>query len=103
MLNDMETLLHGPNPARYQPGDMLTFEKADGLRWIVTILGTAKDGDMVLMAWDGLPHLLYASEDVLNRLRVVRIEHADPATLAEWRSYFRYQEGCEPIEMRVAA
>lgn len=103
MVNDMETLLHGPNPARHQPGDMITFEKADGLRWIVTVLGTAEDGDMVLMAWDGMPHLLYASEGALDRLRIIQIERADPATLSEWRSYFRYPEGFEPVEMRAAA
>ena len=103
MVTDMETLLHGPNPARHQAGDMITFEKADGLRWIVTVLGTAEDGDMVLMAWDGLPHLLYASEDALDRLRIIRVERADTASLAEWRTMLKYPAGFEPVEMRVAA
>lgn len=83
--NLIVTILHAPGPARWQAGDMITFEKADGLRWIVTILGREKSGEIQMMFYTGKPFFFMTTEDELAALRIVHIDTMNDETVTMYR------------------
>jgi len=74
-----------PNPTQFQVGDVVEFEKLDGWRWIVTILGRAPDGSFECMIYDGKPHFLAVDEGALAALRVVKRGRMDEETIDMYR------------------
>lgn len=74
-----------PNPPQFQVGDEIEFEKADGWRWIITILGRAEGGSFECMSYDGQPHFLTADEENLAALRITARGRFDEETIAMYR------------------
>lgn len=74
-----------PNPPQFQVGDEIEFVKSDGLRWIITILGRAEDGEFECMSYDGQPHFLTADEETLSALRITQRGRMDEGTIAMYR------------------
>ncbi|RLP21995.1 hypothetical protein [Mesorhizobium sp. YM1C-6-2] len=74
-----------PNPARFEVGDEIEFEKSDGWRWIITILGRAEDGEFECMSYDGQPHFLTTDEETLAALRITQRGRMDEETIAMYR------------------
>ena len=99
MVYDPCTIMNSPDPAKYQVGDEIEFVKADGLHWIITILGTTEDGEYPAMWWDGRPHLLYIMEEGLDALRIIgRRQHT-----AETIAMHRQMLGLDPWPAEMAA
>ena len=75
-----------PNPPQFQVGDEIEFEKSDGWRWIITILGRSADGKFECMVWDGRPHFLSVDdEETLTALRIVKRGRMDEESIAMYR------------------
>jgi len=69
-------MLQQPNPVHYKAGDELTFRKADGWIWNLTILGI--DGEQVdAMMYNGMPHHIPLTLGDLDRLRILSIREHD--------------------------
>lgn len=94
MLNTLSTpILHDkflaawsqPNPPQWQVGDELEFEKTDGWRWIITILGRSADGKFECLVYDGKPHFLAVDEETLDGLRIIKRGRFDEETIAMYR------------------
>jgi hypothetical protein len=66
-----------PNPPQFQVGDEIEFEKSDGWRWIVAILGRAEHGKFDCMIFDGQTPTPYAGICCADRSE--RIPEADGA------------------------
>lgn len=74
-----------PNPPRFEVGDEIEFQKSDGLRWIITIIGRSEDGEFECMSYDGQPHFLTADEETLAALRITQRGRMDEETIAMYR------------------
>jgi hypothetical protein len=76
--------LRAADPEKFQIGDIIEFEKADGWRWIVTILGgSARAYD--LMAYDGRPHHFMGDAKFLDTLRITNVTRMDEEAIDMYR------------------
>lgn len=79
------SIFNTPDPERWQVGDEIEFVKADGGKWIVTILGREKSGELQMMFYTGQPYFFMTTEDELASLRVVRVCRMNQESVTEYR------------------
>ncbi|WHA40586.1 hypothetical protein [Agrobacterium larrymoorei] len=77
-------LLDSIDPPRFSVGDIITFDKESGRRYILTILGFR--GESVdIMLYDGRPYWYVIDEDKLTTLRIIRTETMPAGDVAMYR------------------
>jgi len=89
-----------PNPPQFQIGDEIEFQKSDGWRWILTILGRSAEGTFECMIFDGNPHFLAVDEEILSALRIVKRGRMDEEAIAMYRCMLGLDEW--PAETEAA-
>lgn len=72
------------NPPKFQPGDVIDFEKEGGRKWPLMILGV-RGSDADVMCYDGNPHLLRLKVATLEALRITKVEASDEETVTMYR------------------
>jgi hypothetical protein len=77
--------LRSADAEKFQIGDVIEFEKADGRRWILTILG-GSPAMYDLMAYDGRPHHLTGDATFLESLRITNVSRMDDETVDMYRA-----------------
>ncbi|CAN7201513.1 hypothetical protein LJR030_000508 [Rhizobium sp. LjRoot30] len=87
-----------PDPPLFGIGDSITFEKADGYRGIVTILGYSPTGEIECMFFNGRGHHVDVSLEDLCSLRILRIETMRADDVAMYRRLL----GLDPQEAEAA-
>jgi len=74
-----------PDPPIFGIGDSITFEKADGYRGVITILGYSPTGEVECMFFNGRGHHVNVSLDNICGLRVLRVETMRPEDINMYR------------------
>lgn len=88
-----------PDPERFQSGDVIEFQKCDGWKWPVTILGRNAAGDFDAMFYTGEPWHFTATEDELAALRIVRVDVMDGESVTMYRRLLGLEEW--PVEVEA--
>ncbi|GAA4178873.1 hypothetical protein [Shinella granuli] len=73
------------NPPKFQPGDLVDFEKERGRKWPLMILGI-RGNDVDVICYDGNPHLLRLKVATLGALRITKVEASTDETVAMYRA-----------------
>lgn len=77
--------LRSKNPAKFQVGDMITFEKASGRNWPLLILDI-RGNDVDVICYNGNPHLVRIKVTTLDALRIVKIEKFNTEAVDMYRA-----------------
>jgi hypothetical protein len=77
--------MNGPNPSKWHVGDEIEFQKADGWKWTLTIVGVTEAGEYQAMWWDGRPHLFYIMAEGLDALRITKRRTHTEESVSMWR------------------